>query len=116
MTLAEPELEPVDVSSEPIPGMVPLPCLQHIHEIEIDTERDGPAGCPECGKMIWTAICWFCGAETIDWSKSGPSYDDVVGYPAVTSSGDFMCFDCAVRVEEDEQEESYGEWGDWASS
>lgn len=80
----------------------------HWHEGgEPEDWENNPPYCPECGKLIWTKRCSRCGKEYLDFSAQGG--DDCMGAPTVTSSGDFMCTDCARR--EEEYEETHDEDG-----
>lgn len=54
-----------------------------------DERNNGPAGCPECGRLI----CF-------DYKGCG---DDVMGKAVVTSSGDVMCLRCCERWEIEEE-------------
>src|SRR5436309_545082 len=81
-------------------GLVELPCASHAGD---EVGPDEVPGCPECGKMFYTHECWFCGATVITFG-SGPS-DDIMADASVSSAGDLMCYDCAVRTEQEELED-----------
>jgi len=67
--------------------------------------------CPECGKMLNTETCPWCGAN---WLKFGTSFDDVIADALVTESGDLCCAECYQWMKEDEEEDdSYSEGEDW---
>lgn len=90
----------------------PLPCAL-IHPgspLEILPEPDGtPPGCPDCGCLLDTGSCWFCGMEFLIFGSD--SYDDVINNASVTSSGDLMCARCASEAEREELEND-NEWGE----
>ena len=54
--------------------------------------------CPDCGKMLNTEDCIWCGAN---WIHFGSSRDDVCADAMITDSGDLCCAACYVPEEED---------------
>ena len=80
------------------------PCALHLGELEIDTEPENgyPPGCPECGCLLETDRCIWCGAEWISFGTN--NFDDVMRSAAVNESGDLMC----VRCLQDEEEDDFG--------
>ena len=65
--------------------------------------------CPDCGKMLQSDWCSWCGAG---WIVYGDSVDDVIADASVTSSGDLVCCECAEQIEEDDLEEAAEDWAD----
>ena len=71
------------------------------------------ASCPECGCLLNTRVCARCGQAFLDFEAQG--FDDVMGAPTVTESGDLMCVRCARYCQEDEEAEykSYDDYDDY---
>lgn len=85
------------------------PCALHggIDEGWYDSEENIPC-CPDCGKMLNTDICIWCGASNLSYGNSG---DDLMADASVTSSGDLVCANCAEDIEDAENEESFDDFG-----
>lgn len=109
------ELYEPDVVRQIKNGMVELPCAQHLYGLEVDDpDKSSWPGCPECGCMLSLDYCWLCGAWTLHFG--GQEFDDTIRDASGTASGDLMCARCAREYAEDEEQESYGDSGEWESS
>ena len=91
------------------------PCALHLGELEIDPigpDGENLPGCPECGCLLDTEGCSWCGVQWIAFG--GWSADDIMRPAEITSSGDLMCANCAERTEEEENssEEFSDDWQD----
>lgn len=53
--------------------------------------------CPECLCTIATRECERCRQLFLDWGY-GPG-DDIMAGPGVSIDGDFMCVNCAARID-----------------
>jgi hypothetical protein len=85
------------------------PCALH-PEDEHWYEDDNIPCCPDCGGMLNTEYCIWCGAN---WLKFGTSRDDIGADAAITLYGDLLCVSCAEQQENEELEEEQEYGDDW---
>jgi hypothetical protein len=85
------------------------PCGLHADELKI--EGDMEPACPNCGMILTTQSCIWCGAS---WIVFGTGYDDVVADALVDEYGDLYCARCYDWYHEDQEEEEDQEecWND----
>lgn len=89
------------------------PCAFHVGELEIDPideEGNNIPACPECGCLLETEDCSWCGAE---WIAFGTNWiDDTMRSAAINETGDLMCARCFNEEEEEIEMENSDDWQD----
>jgi hypothetical protein len=86
------------------------PCALHGEDEGWYRDDESIPGCPDCGCMLETEECIWCGANWI--SVGDNQWDDVIRSAGITSSGDLLCARCAAEEEEEENQDYSEDWED----